>query len=81
MYVRKNKSSYNSDTNRIFLDCIYAEENMFRDFMELDKHVRNELAAKISSEPDAFILLDMNAGEKVEWVSLEDFIEIAGVSR
>lgn len=75
MYVRKNKSSYNQSTNRIFIDCIYADENICQDFINLDIRVRNELTLKLASEPSSFILLDKTENEVFEWLKIEDFID------
>jgi hypothetical protein len=75
LFVRKNKSSYNKVTNRIFVDCIYAEEDNCREFMELDIRTRGGLMSNLSSVPGALVLLDAEKETSAEWISIEEFVE------
>lgn len=75
LFVRKNKSYYNKATNRIFIDCVYAEEGICREFIDLDIRIRKELMLKLSSTPEALILLDAEKEAPVEWISIEEFVE------
>ena len=78
MFARKNKSKYDAATNRVFLDCVYGEEDLCRDFIGLDKRVRRELVAKLSSGGDGSVLsdlLDITPGDNLEWVELGEFVK------
>lgn len=73
LYLRKEKSHYNKAKNRIFIDCIYAEENICKEFIKLDMRIRDELIALLSSEQDASVLLDAES-EDMNWQTIDDFI-------
>lgn len=75
LYVRKDKSYYDKQNDRFFIDCIYAEEDICREFIELDIRIRKELMSKLSLVPGALVLLDAEKEAPVEWISVEEFVE------
>ena len=84
IYVRQNKSRYDTATNRVFLDCVCGEEKLCRDFTSLDTKVRKGLVSKISREKGESLLpdlLDMAPGEKLEWVEVEEFVKSLKLKR
>lgn len=75
LYVRKKKSFYDKQNDRIFVDCVYADEDICREFMKIDIRVRKEMMSKLSSVPEALVLLDAERDAPVEWISIEEFVE------
>lgn len=78
MFVRENKSRYDAATHRVFLDCVYGEEDLCRDFIKLDEKVRRKLIMKLSSGDDELILsdlLDIAPGDNLAWIDVEEFID------
>ena len=74
-YVRKNKSYYTEKTNRVFLDLIFAEDSLAKDFISEDIRIRNSLREKLKNEEYCVQLIDVTRNEKVEWVPLQEFVD------
>ncbi len=73
MYIQQNKSKYSALTNRLFIDCVYGEEKLCKDFIKLNKRIRNELALRLSSESGTTVFSDLE--DESKWIRIEDFID------
>ena len=72
MYVNRSNSRYIPETNRIWLDCVYAPEDLCKKYIKLDQRVRQELLVKCSDIKEAERFL---SGSKVpEWLPVEEFV-------
>jgi hypothetical protein len=73
LYVKKKNSRYIPDTNRVWLDCLYAEASVCNKFIALDKRIRKELSLRFSPINGAERFL--NSDHEPEWLTIEDFIK------
>lgn len=75
MFVYTGKSKYIPDTNRLWIECLYGEEDICNDFIEMDLKIRDQLSSKLSSVPGYSHFMDEQCDIKSAWVSIEEFIE------
>lgn len=75
MYVRKDKSYYNESNNSIFIDCVYANNDLCNEIIDMDTQIRSTLREKFASEPDILKILDIGAEADFSWVSFDEFID------
>lgn len=73
LYVKKTTSRFIPETNRVWLDCLFAEETLCSKFIALDKKLRGEIAKKLSSCKKAETFL--NNETAAEWVSIDEFLD------
>ena len=73
LYVKKKNSRYIPDTNRVWLDCLYAEASVCNKFIALDKRIRKDLSRQLSLIKGAERFL--NNDHEPEWISIEEFVE------
>lgn len=77
LYVKKSNSRFIPETNRVWLDCIYGNDELCKEYIHLETRVRKEISKKISSLDRSARFL--NNDNSPEWLSLEAFM--LGVSR
>jgi hypothetical protein len=73
MYVKKPSSRFLQDTNRVWLDCLFAEDALCSKFIALDKKLRSEIADKLSGVKNSETFL--NKESSIEWIPVSEFIE------
>lgn len=73
LYVKKKISRYIPDTHRVWLDCLYADESICLEYIELDRQIRCLLHKKLSpiKESGRFLNDEFNP----EWLPIEEFIK------
>lgn len=74
-FVRKNKSYYTKDTNRIFVDLVLAEQPVAQAYVALDTRMRTALRERFEARESVGVLLDLGPNEQVEWIALEQFVD------
>lgn len=72
LYVKKSNSRIIKETNRLWIDCIFGEESICKNYIELDVRLRKEMANKLSAFNGSgrFLNNDINP----EWVLIDKFI-------
>ena len=73
LYIKKQNSRIVDETNRIWLDCLYADENLSRAYIEYYDQIREQLVPRLSNIRDADRFLDNTRMNK--WIALEDFLD------
>lgn len=73
LYVKKSNSRYIPETNRIWLECIYADEKICREYIKLDTEIRNEVSNKLSSINNSSRFLNNDLSP--EWMPIDKFLE------
>lgn len=73
LYVKKNNSRYVPDTNRVWLDCLYADASVCNRFIALDTHIRNAVSLQLS--PIAGAERFLNNDHEPVWQTIDDFIK------
>lgn len=75
-YVKKGNSFYDRKTDRVVVDCLYADEKVCQEFMALDRSIRNVFSAYLAKEKDAEVFLDNADGKNSGWMRLEEFVKL-----
>ncbi|MBI4929788.1 MAG: hypothetical protein HY841_03425 [Bacteroidetes bacterium] len=73
LYVKKSNSRFIPETNRIWLDCLFAEEKICQKYIELDTKIRLQVFKKLSSLPSSERFLNNDKSPK--WLPIDKFIE------
>lgn len=73
-FVLKSQSNYNPNTKRIFVESIYADENICNEFIANYNNVRSQLKKASLSFPAINQLFDLENEETPAWVTLEEFV-------
>jgi hypothetical protein len=73
LYVKKSNSRFIPEANRVWLDCIYAEEKMCKEYIVLETRIRKEVSKKLSALNDSARFL--NNDNSPEWISIEEFVK------
>ena len=72
-YVRVNKSSYNAETDRLWVDGVYGDETLCREFIRLDTAAREMM--RLQSNADALVFADLSPQEKIEWMTFAEYVQ------
>ncbi|MCX6122128.1 MAG: hypothetical protein NTX44_11000 [Ignavibacteriales bacterium] len=73
LYINRANSKYDSETKRVWLDCIYAEESLCKKYIELDMTIRREVIKKLRGNIGSSRFL--NESKAPEWMSIGNYIE------
>lgn len=72
LYVKKSHSRFVPEANRVWLDCIYAEKMLCKEYIELETRVRKEVSKKLAPLNGSARFL--NNDNAPEWLTIEEFI-------
>lgn len=73
MFVNEQNSRYIPETDRLWLDCIYASEDVCAEYTAMDARIRRELAEQFANVDNATRFL--NGRQATQWVPVGEFIE------
>ena len=73
LYIKKSNSRFIPETNRVWLDCIYAEEKVCKEYIELETRIRKAASKKLSSLNGSGRFL--NNDNSPEWISIKEFMK------
>ena len=70
--VKKANSKFIEDHNRLWLDCVYGEIDLVKNFVKEEIKIRNNIYNQMSVYPNSNRFL--NKENISEWVTIEDYI-------
>ena len=74
LFVRKETAKYSSETNRLFVDCVFGEEMLCNAFMQLDCQMREQFSVSAKEEPSLHRIGSNQFMASNQWVSLEELV-------
>ena len=74
-YVRRDKCRCDRITKRIFVDGLFAEEDVCRKFIAADSDARHKLAAVEKHKPAMSLFCDLTGSGMLDWILLDDYIK------
>jgi hypothetical protein len=75
LFVRKETAWYSSETNRIFVDCVFGEESLCSAYMQLDRKMRQQFSNWAKEEPTLQHIGNNQFWESNEWLPLAQYLE------
>jgi hypothetical protein len=73
MFVNERNSRFIPETERLWVDCIYASEDVCAQYTAMDTRIRRELEERFAAIDNATRFL--NGRQATQWVPVEEFIE------
>lgn len=75
LFVRKETAKYSSETNRLFVDCVFGEEMLCNAYMQLDQKIRQQFSNWAKEEPTLQHIGNNQFWESNEWLPLAQYLE------
>lgn len=75
LFVRRSRSNYDISSNRIFVDCVYGDEQHCREYIELDSRIRTAVAAQCQAGEYHDALFNGNKFRSDDWLLLEGYVD------
>jgi hypothetical protein len=80
VYVKQGNSFLDRQNKRLTLDCVYAEEQYCREFIAIDRSMRDSFAGISGQAEGAEILLDTINSRNSGWMTLDSFLAEHGLA-
>lgn len=73
IYIRKNKSYYNQNTKKLYIEAICGSEEICQQFIQQDQNTRTKMKTLNPIYPHMNLLCDLDAKENCVWENILDF--------
>lgn len=73
MFIKRGNSKIDNLTNRVWVDCVYGNDEMCKKYIDSDVRIRKSVYNKLSSEEGSqrFLNNDINP----EWIPIQNFVK------
>jgi len=75
LFVRKETARYSSETDRVFVDCVFGEESVCNEYMQLDRTMRQQFSSWAKEEPGLQRIGNNQFWESNEWLPVTQYLE------